>query len=657
MKKIYILIAAAFALVACKDGFLDKTPLDKLSEDAVFNSDALAESYVNALYTVLPDPYQEGNVGCITDEGYFRYGGTSTRYIASGYMDPDNVMYIKEGGQAHNTRTTILNIWNRTYEWIYRMNYFLTYIDENGSKMSEAAKTRLCGEVYFLRAWSYFLLIQRYAGVPLISKPHSLDDDFTVERADFDTCVDFILEDLQRAYEMVPAKGETPLGRINKDVVLALRSRLTLVAASKLFNDPDQPQGGIFRGTYSHDKWQRAFDAAKAIVDRADVDGAYSLDDTYDGIWKDVNSPELIWAKYFVATSDADDNYTKKAQLLYTVEYYNGWEAFHPSQAAQIDFEMKNGKKWFEEGSGYDEKHPYKNRDPRFYYCIAAPFYPYGSTDKNGNYKEDPLLLYYLYDNMTREDFALGKEEPAYTSKAKHTTSGNHGGLELYKWYLPTEYISESQTGSKLYPWFRLAEMYLNYAECAYMLGREDICREYINKIRQRPDVMMPEVTESGSDLWDRLVNERRVELYAETFRYFDLRRWKMADFYENVPLASARTMVLQKGTQMDTVYRVARLYDPAKNNTNYYWANTEPSKSYVYSGFKSDPRYGKPIEYIITYKWLGKEYTIDYGDCILNQNPTPRYFPESGRNYLMPIPRNEITKSEGKLEQNPGYN
>lgn len=657
MKKIYILIAAAFALVACKDGFLDKTPLDKLSEDAVFNSDALAESYVNALYTVLPDPYQEGNVGCITDEGYFRYGGTSTRYIASGYMDPDNVMYIKEGGQAHNTRTTVLNIWNRTYEWIYRMNYFLTYIDENGSKMSEAAKTRLCGEVYFLRAWSYFLLIQRYAGVPLISKPHSLDDDFTVERADFDTCVDFILDDLQRAYEMVPAKGETPLGRINKDVVLALRSRLTLVAASKLFNDPDQPQGGIFRGTYSRDKWQRAFDAAKAIVDRADVDGAYSLDDTYDGIWKDVNSPELIWAKYFVATSDADDNYTKKAQLLYTVEYYNGWEAFHPSQAAQIDFEMKNGKKWFEEGSGYDEKHPYKNRDPRFYYCIAAPFYPYGSTDKNGNYKEDPLLLYYLYDNMTREDFALGKEEPAYTSKAKHTTSGNHGGLELYKWYLPTEYISESQTGSKLYPWFRLAEMYLNYAECAYMLGREDICREYINKIRQRLDVMMPEVTESGSDLWDRLVNERRVELYAETFRYFDLRRWKMADFYENVPLASARTMVLQKGTQMDTVYRVARLYDPAKNNTNYYWANTEPSKSYVYSGFKSDPRYGKPIEYIITYKWLGKEYTIDYGDCILNQNPTPRYFPESGRNYLMPIPRNEITKSEGKLEQNPGYN
>mgnify|MGYP002624458814 FL=1 len=654
MKKTFILILAALGLVACNDGFLDKTPLNKLSEDAVFNSDALAESYVNALYTVLPDPYQEGNIGCITDEGYFRYGGTSTRYIASGYMDPDNVMYMKEGGQAHNTRTTILNIWNRTYEWIYRMNYFLSYIDEQGSAMSESAKARLTGEVYFLRAWSYFLLIQRYGGVPVIQKAYSLDDDFGVTRDTFDDCVDFILSDLDNAYRLLPDKSSCVKGRVNKDTVLALRSRLTLVAASPLFNDPEKPEGGIFRGAYSPDKWQRAFDAAKEIVDRADNEGAYTLDDTYEGVWLDADSPELIWAKYFVATSDANDNYTKKAQLLYTVEYFNGWESFHPSQAAQIDFEMTNGKKWFEEGSGYDEKHPYRNRDPRFYKCIAAPFSNYQATDKNGNVSDNELLLYYLYEGVTMADFAEGKEEPAYTSRAKHMTSGNHGGLELYKWYVPTAYISESQTGSILYPWFRLAEMYLNYAEAAYMTGREDICREYINKIRQRPDVMMPPVTESGTDLWDRLVNERRVELFAETFRYFDLRRWKVADFYENVPLGNARTMVLKNGNQLDTVYRIARLYDETRNHTNYYWANTAASKTYFYAA--EGPRNGKPIEYVITYKWLGKEYTIDYGDCILNSNPTPRYFPEDGRNYLMPIPRNEITKSEGSIEQNPGY-
>lgn len=655
MKKIYILITVTLALVSCNEDFLDKTPLDKLSEDAVFNSDALAEAYVNALYTVLPDPYQEGNIGCITDEGYFRYGGTSTRYIASGYMDPDNVMYMREGGQAHNTRTTILNIWNRTYEWIYRMNYFLHYVEGQETEIGEATRQRLVGEVYFLRAWSYFLLIQRYAGVPIITEPHSLADDFTVVRSNFDDCVNFILADIDRAMDLLPDKENSAKGRINKDVALALKSRLTLVAASKLFNDPENPEGNVFRGAYSRDKWQRAFDAAKAIVDRADAEGAYMLDATYDGVWKNGNSPELIWAKYFVATSDANDNYTKKAQLLYTVEYFNGWESFHPTQAAQIDFEMANGKKWFEEGSGYDEKHPYNGRDPRFYKCIAAPFSLYGNTDKNGSLQEDELLLYYLYEGYTLEDFSAGKDEPSFTSRAKHMASGNHGGLELYKWYLPTKYISEAQTGTELYPWFRLAEMYLNYAEAAYMIGREDICREYINKIRQRPDVMMPPVTESGENLWDRLVNERRVELYAETFRYFDVRRWKVADFYENVPLANARTMVLMNGNRVDTVYRIARLYDERRNNTNYYWPNTEASGSYFYAA--EGPRNGKPIEYIITYKWLGKEYTIDYGDCILNANPTPKYFPEDGRNYLMPIPRNEITKSRGTIVQNPNYN
>ena len=650
-KKIYsvlFLTVAALLMCACDDKFLDKTPLDKLTEDAVFNSVGLAENHVNSMYSVLPDFLQEGNIGAISDEGYFRYGGTSTRYIAAGTMDPDNIVYMQEGGAAHNNRTTVLNIWNRSYKYLRDMNYLIDRVEE-GSKMDVADRNRLLGEVYFLRAWTYTNMIERYAGVPLIKHTYKMSDEFGVKRNDFDYCVDEILKDLDKADSLLgPTNGQ---GRANRVVSKALRSRLTLIAASPLFNDPDNPSGGIFRGAYSKDKWTRAFNAAKEAIEIAESQG-YRLADTYDEIWKDVNCPENIWCKFFTPLG-----YTvHKGQLLYPPEHYSGWSSLEPTQAMVSDYEMLSGKKWFEEGSGYDANHPYKNRDPRFYYCIAAPFYPYGSTDKNGTYSESPLLLYYLYDGMTRKDFEAGTSEPAYTSKAKHTTSGNHGGLELYKWYLPTEYISESQTGSKLYPWFRLAEMYLNYAEAAYMLGREDICREYINKIRQRPDVMMPEVTESGSDLWDRLVNERRVELYAEMFRYFDLRRWKLADLYENVPLASAKTMVLQNGTQMDTIYRVARLYDPAKNNTNYYWANTEPSKSYVYSGYKGDPRYGKPIEYIITYKWLGKEYTIDYGDCILNQNPTPRYFPEDGRNYLMPIPRNEITKSEGKLLQNPGY-
>ena len=656
MKKRYLTILsvmAAVTMVSCQDDFLDKQPLDKLSEEAVFNSAALCESYVNALYNVLPDPFQEGNIGTISDEGFFRYGGSSTRYIADGSMTPSNVMYEEEGGQAHNTRTTTLNIWNRAYEWIYRMNYLLNYINENGTEMDDESRDRLVGEVYFLRAWAYYNLIQRYAGVPIITKTYGLDDEYNAKRDNFDDCVDFILKDLESAEKLLPEKENCVLGRINKDIVLALRCRVTMLAASPLFNDPENPTGSIFRGQYDFNgKWERAYKAAKAIVDRADVDGAYSLDDTYDGFWKDVNSPELIWAKYFISNADPDVNSTKKAQLYYSVVYFNGWTSFNPTQAMMLDYEMTNGKKIFEPDSGYDPDHPFENRDPRFYYSCAAPFSKYCNTDNEG-YHGNELLLYLLYENTTIDDFAAGKTEPAWTSRGTHLWHAtNTMGLELNKWYIPEKPITESEVGSVLYPWFRLGEMYLNLAECAYMLGYEDECRTYINKVRQRADVMMPEVTETGEALWDRVVNERRIELAFEFIRYFDLRRWKTAEFYENIPFAGMRTMILKNGAQADTVYRVVRPYDESRNNTCYYWTNSKERQDYITAN-------GKDIECVITYKWLGKEYKVDYGDCCLTVSPTQKYFPKNGDvypNYLMPIPANEMAKANGTLVQNPGY-
>jgi len=654
MKKILYIFAFALLAAACNDNFLDKKPLDKLTEESVFNSDALAQSYVNGLYVCLPDPFQEGNIGCISDEGFFRYGGSSTRFIADGSMTPDNIMYISEGGSLHDTRQTFLNIWNRMYGYIYRMNYFITYLDENKTNLSENAKNTLLGEVYFLRAWGYTNLIERYAGVPIITKAYGLDDDFGVKRADFDDCVDFILSDLDKAYDLLPAKEDGVKGRANKDVALALRSRLTLIAASPLFNDPDNPEGGVFRGKYDSKKWDRALAASKAIVDRADVDGAYALGPTYDDYWTNVDSKEIIWGKYFVPTASTEgDNAAKKAQLLYSIVYFNGWTSMDPTQAIFMDYEMKNGKKMFEEGSGYDPQHPFANRDPRFYKSLATNFSMYGHTDANG-YSETQLDLSLYYSKSTRASFAEGQTEPNYTEKAKHLWHAtNTTGIELNKWYIPTKPISESETGSVVYPWFRLAEMYLNYAECAYMTGDEGTCRTYINKVRKRPDVMMPDVTESGQPLFDRLVNERRIELAFEAIRYFDLRRWKLASFYENVPFAGMRTMILQGGSQPDTVYRLVRPYDESKNNTCYYWANN-PSRSAYITGNR-----GEDIRYIQTYSWLGKTYKMDFGDCMLNICATQKKFPLSDgvySNYLMPIPRNEITKSGGSIEQNPGY-
>lgn len=635
MKKIYIvsiLTVAAALMSACDDKFLDRTPLDKLTEDAVFNSVGLAENHVNSMYSVLPDFLQEGNIGAITDEGYFRYGGTSTRYIAAGTMDPDNIVYMQEGGAAHNNRTTVLNIWNRAYKYVRDMNYFIDKVEE-GSQMDEADKNRLLGEVYYLRAWTYTNMIERYAGVPLIKHTYKMSDEFGVKRNDFDYCVDEILKDLDKADSLLgPTNGQ---GRANRVVSKALRSRLTLIAASPLFNDPDNPTGGIFRGTYSKDKWTRAFNAAKDAIEIAEQQG-YRLADTYDEIWKDVNCPENIWCKFFTPLG-----YTvHKGQLLYPPEHYSGWSSLEPTQAMVSDYEMKNGKKWFEEGSGYDPKHPYANRDPRFYKTVAAPFYPFSYTKTDGSFNTVNLECYLLYEKKTIDDFVKSgtvTKMPDYTKKPLDL--GEYPSTmfyKLHKWHDPNVQISEKETGSVLYPWIRLAELYLNYAEAAYMVGgKEDIAREYINKIRQRKDVMMPEINDTGTNLWDRIVNERRIELAFEAFRYFDVRRWKVADFYENVDLYGGFVMLLQGTSKTDTVYRMPRIYDAASPNNNYVFYNEGQTYDYT---------------------WLGKTYKIDYGDCAKGVMPAKKYFPEDGRNYLMPIPRPEITKSEGSIEQNPFY-
>ena len=116
------------------------------------------------------------------------------------------------------------------------------------------------GEAYFLRAWAYTNLIERYGGVVIVDKPFDdLGAEFTDTRANFDDCVTFINSDLDKAYELLPTKNATVLGRVHQDCVLALRCRMTLIVASPLFNDPNFPTGGVFRGTYSTKKYEDAF--------------------------------------------------------------------------------------------------------------------------------------------------------------------------------------------------------------------------------------------------------------------------------------------------------------------------------------------------------------------------------------------------------------
>jgi hypothetical protein len=86
--------------------------------------------------------------------------------------------------------------------------------------------------------------------------------------------------------------------------------------------------------------------------------------------------------------------------------------------------------------------------------------------------------------------------------------------------------------GKQPYIFFRLAEIYLNYAEAQYHLDNEPVAREYINKIRAR--VGMPDISSSGPQLLEDIRHERRIELCFESKRFFDVRRWMIAEETDN---------------------------------------------------------------------------------------------------------------------------
>ena len=596
MKKLLFSFLILSALVACNDDFLEKKPLDKLSEETVFSNAGLMEQYVNAIYNVVPHPFSEGSMAACTDEAWFRFGGTSCGRIARGLTTPDNVVL---GADFHNTRLIGFVIYERVFSYIRDMNVFLGRVD--AAPVSEEVKNRLKGEVYFLRAWTYSNMLIRYGGIPIIRDAFQLGQDYSAVRDTYDACVNFIMEDLDAAINLLPNKSATA-GRVDAAACRALKARTYLYAASLLFNDPSDTQGGIMKGAYNKDKWRLARDAAKDFIDKHPE---YTLAPKYDDYWMNTRSSEVIWAKYFDATTSQTSAYA--AQLYYSPseDGLGGWKSCTPVEQMVVDYEMAaTGKKPFEDGSGYDPAQPWAGRDPRFYLSILYPEMKYqGKTIRICSPSPDNTIL------TSNDVWYAGSQ----------STDGT--GYWLRKWLIDNgddeiqdnEKASESVNNTLMYPWFRLAEIFLIYAE-ASLEYNDDIatCTEYINKIRDREDVKMPHVNPLTVDAArEKLIQERRIELAFENHRYYDLRRWKLSPIYDIQP-----------------AYGITGVRHDNQTQTG--------DDDYIVWGIAKKGANGTP----------------DFSDCRIVDNT--RVFVD--KMYFLPIPQPEINKTEGLIVQNPGY-
>ena len=504
--KSIVLAAVIFPLNSCDDSFLERQPLDKISEADVWGDEKLIEAFVNSCYNTRHGFLVDFYMMPLTDEAY-RRGRETYHLINRGELTPVN--------------NTALDHWGNFYGIVTNCNIFFANIEK--APINEGVKARMIGEVTFLRAYAYFRLISLYGGVPLITDVFTLNDDFSVTRDSYEACSDFVVQELSKASELLPLSYTgANQGRVTKGAALALKARALLYAASPL-NNPGNDKA----------KWQAAADAAKAVVDM----GTYNLFPNYKNLFLTPFNSEIIWSRQFRNNQRVEHS----IDLHFFPNGSGGYGQVNPLHNLVDAFELKSGKLPSEDPA-YNHQAPYANRDPRFYDCI-------------------------LYDGAPWQNRQLGAYLPGGPDSSEGVEGWNASFTSYSVRKFVNESVGRpSLTNLGNTPWvfIRYAEVLLNYAEAMYHVGDEAAAREYVNKVRSRESVQMPPVTESGADLLKRIRHERQIELVFEEHRFFDVRRWKIAMQTDN---EDAKKMVINRNAATGAKTYKVEIFQPRTFN------------------------------------------------------------------------------------------
>lgn len=476
------------SLASCHK-ILDIQPTTTFSTGTVWSSPALVQVFVNEIYAEAVLSFKDGGFawGAQTDELFSNFNWCNENQYVQGQATPDN-----QGSSFPLNYSSTINFWSTLYSTIQKTNVFFANIGQLDTLGNGAAITSMTAQVHFLRALCYFELLKRFGGVPLITKVYSsTDNTYNESRASWDSTAAFILTDIAAALPGLQATAPSGQeGTATTGAALALKSRLLLYAASPYFN----PSNDMNR-------WQAAADAALAVIDMPQY-SLYGTSATYGRIFTDFFNPEVIFARVYGNVQE--DRYNTVYRDL-SPNGYNGYSAYNVLEQMVDAFQMNDGTA-FSWSDPAEAANPYANRDPRLYADILT---------NGASFQGRPAQFW-----LGGLDSKLSALSPWNASKTGYTIlkmvdSTYNFNVQPYS---PAQWIV-----------FRLAEIYLNYAEAEAELGQTATALTYLNKIRERagmPDVVSP----GGADLIQKIRQERRVELCFEGHRFFDLRRWGIAD-------------------------------------------------------------------------------------------------------------------------------
>ncbi|MDR3219329.1 MAG: RagB/SusD family nutrient uptake outer membrane protein [Dysgonamonadaceae bacterium] len=577
MKKINKLVfgiaclAVTFLWMGCSDEFLkEKKDYSHLSPD-IYNDYIGAKMRVEDIYLRLLPNANDGLTYRSPSAGKSDIQSQSTEEFTglSNYVNPDIVVTTSSNlnDWFHVSKSTSGGPWGE----IRNCNDVIEGI--LNSTLTQEQKDELQGQVYFLRAWQYYMLVKTYGGVPIIDKVQITDvgeaQNLSVPRSTSKECIDFICNDLNTAAEMLPFSwGGTDFGRITKGAALALAGRARLLYASPLFNRSD-----------NKDRWQAAYEANKEAIDNLTA-GGFGL--AYQGgaginaagwsrMFSDFNSNEAVFVTLYNRVHD--DNASHE---IYRNNHRE--QGLRPSNASgatsntgtsatamMVDlFPMADGKKPTEVGIyNYSPLKFFENRDPRFYRTFAfpgvywrfegnplawAPPVPSNAVYNGADYVLWNYSWYADADKQADENLSgygadmLGQNyRGVYVRKRSNDFDMTPAPTCLYRWPATAAENRQGAFGEGAMPHIeiRYAEVLLNFAEAACGADHPADAVQVLKDIRRRAGYTN-EAENYGLDvatlmadrgkLFSAILYERQIELAYEGKRFDDMRRWLLWD-------------------------------------------------------------------------------------------------------------------------------
>ncbi|MBW4756816.1 RagB/SusD family nutrient uptake outer membrane protein [Prevotella histicola] len=501
-------VGSAFTLCSCND-FLDREEDSFIDKTATFDSYNRTKQYLTYAYSLLPEGLNRFSggalLGAATDDACFA-------------IESSNIQQFNNG--SWNALSNPDNVWDRYFAGIAKCCTLLensNHINLDISRLDPAKRVEYennlkdirmwRAEAHFLRAYFNFELLKRYGPIPIIKSTLDINKDYSdTPRPTMKEVVEFIANDCDIAadsLELTPWRNmNDAFGRATKGAALALKSRLLLYAASPLYVD----FGDVDEANKPSDAtlWKAAADAAKAVIDL----NQYALAPAYDDLFKnDFQNKEYIFVRRYPSNSDFE-----KSNFPVS---YGGKGGTNPSQNLIDDYEMLDGTA-FDWNDPVKAAHPFENRDER-------------------------LLATVLMNGVLFK----GKRVATYPGGADAMPNPNATKTGYYLRKFLNENVNIQTGGGSdghVVPLFRLAEIYLNYAEALneYDPTNPDIA-VYLNKIRER--VSLPDVPSGLTQEQMRTLihHERRVELAFEEHRFWDVRRWKVASSTLGAPVKGVK--------------------------------------------------------------------------------------------------------------------